>query len=175
MKSHGGALNYWGQNLLISSVRMKFFYWQPLIPNNSCFGYILEVTIFGRLPGPFRGVLGGRVGLKMKITRKILTGKSRRFRWYPMSQVGAEIWDFQKFRVVSPKISGIQGFWGPFGLHSEAGGVVNESKRCSNDLKWSHMPSNGSKKPPLAFFKKSPKFSGNFIPKNSGMKQIAAP
>ena len=53
--------------------------------------------------------------------------------------------------------------------------MVNESKRCSNDLKWSHMPSNGSKKPPLAFFKKSPKFSGNFTPKNSGMKQIAAP
>ena len=36
--------------------------------------------------------------------------------------------------------------------------MVNESKRCSNDLKWSHMPSNGSKKPPLAFFKKSPGF-----------------
>ena len=53
--------------------------------------------------------------------------------------------------------------------------MVNESKRCSNDLKWSHMPSNRSKKPPLAFFKKSPKFSGNFTPKNSGTKQIGAP
>ena len=130
---------------------------------------------FGGHRDPSEGSWGGWVGSKMKINKKILTGQSRRFRWYPMLQVGAQIWDFQKFRVVSPKISGIQGFWGPFGLHSEAGGVVNESKRCSNDLKWSHMPSNGSKKPPLAFFKKSPKFSGNFIPKNSGMKQIAAP
>ena len=49
------------------------------------------------------------------------------------------------------------------------------SKRCSNVLEWSHMPSIGSKKPPLAVFKKSPKFSGNFTPKNSGTKQIGAP
>ena len=32
MKSGGGALNYWGQNLLISSVGMKtFFNWRPLL------------------------------------------------------------------------------------------------------------------------------------------------